>query len=278
MDTTANPQDCAEPIELIAIDLDGTLLTDERRITPRCATAVAAARKRGIHIVLASARPPRSVRPCYDELQLDTPQINYNGALIQDPRTGRVLEHRPLDAKLTAAIIDFARSIDPHLAVSIEILDRWYTDRLDPELMTETAQTMEPDYIGPLEPILNQPITKLMLLAPADRLRPVHDAVVQRFAGQIALAVSDEHLIQIMEQSVDKASALTRIADDYAVPASRVMAIGDAPNDIPMLRWAHLGIAVANAWPEVLAAADATVASNNDDGVAEAIERFARVR
>ena len=126
-------------IQLVAIDLDGTLLNSAKRITATTAAILRAARQEaGAHIVLASARPPRSVMPFYQLLDLDAPMINYNGALVYDPPTQRALLHLPLPAETALAIVDLARSVYSRVVVSAEILDRWYTDRLEPAYMTET--------------------------------------------------------------------------------------------------------------------------------------------
>ena len=258
----------------MAIDLDGTLLRSDKRLALRCVAAVAEACRAGVRVVIASARPPRSVREIHRLLGLNTVYINYNGALIHDPLQARHLYHRPLPVPLARQVVDVARGMDPWLAVSVEILDRWYTDRVVEDLDTETARSFEPDYVGPLEAFLNRPVTKLMLLAPPQRLAPVRARISRRFEGQIGVAFTDPHLIQVHHPGVCKARALQRVAQLYGIEREHVMAIGDAPNDASMLRWAGWGVAVANAWPEARAAADAVVPSNDDDGVACAIERY----
>lgn len=270
---SSDPQP-AEPIAMVAIDLDGTLLRTDKRISRRTLGAIAAVRERGVRIVLATARPPRSVREFYERLQLDTLTINYNGALIYNPADRRTVMHRPLPVPLARQVVDTARDVDPKVAVSVEVLDRWYTDWVDPTMQTETARQFEPDFVGPLKVFLNQPITKLMLLAPPERLKPVRRRIEHVYRDRIGIAVSDPHLIQILHPAVSKATGLAHVAQACEIPAPRIMAIGDAPNDAPMLAWAGFGVAVANAWPETIAAADATVAGNDEEGVAEALERF----
>ena len=262
------------PIRLVAIDLDGTLLRTDKRLSMRCVEAIAEATRRGVHVVLASARPPRSMREIYHRLGLDTVQVNYNGALIHDLPRYRHLYHCPLPPRLALRIVRLARRVDPQIVISAEILDRWYTDRVDETLATETARQQGPDYLGPLAGFLNVPVTKLMLLAPPERLGAVHGAVRRRFGRKVGLLVSDRHLLQIVNRQVDKAGALARVAHDYGIPRAQVMAIGDAPNDIGMLRWAGLGVAVQNAWDLARDAADCTVPSNDQDGVAHALHRY----
>lgn len=265
-------------VKLIAIDIDGTLLRSDKRLSKRAVKAVVEVSQRGVNVVLASARPPRSVREIYDHLGLNTLQINYNGALIQDPPRGRYIFHEPLDADLAQRVVRLARRVDRDVAVSIEILDRWYTDRIEYELLVESSRSLNPDFIGDLDAFLHVPVTKLMLLAPADRLLRVREAIQRKFAGRVNILVSDEHLIQIVHPEVDKGTALARVAREYAIAAPNVMAIGDAPNDLGMLRFAGLGVAVDNAWPGARDAADVVVPSNDEEGVVHALHHYVLAR
>src|SRR5438067_1825539 len=115
-------------IKLIALDLDGTLLSSRKTITPKTHTAIKAVVAAGVKIALATARPPRSVRTYYEALLLDTPTINYNGALIWDEKRRKAVEHVPLDVAAAKRVIAWGRKIYPELLVSVKILDKWYTD------------------------------------------------------------------------------------------------------------------------------------------------------
>ena len=262
------------PFALVAIDIDGTLLRSDKTISPRNAQAIHAALEQGAEIVLASARPPRAVRHIYNALGLSSLQINYNGALIHDTTRRQHTYHQPLPPEITQQVFNLARTIDPDVIVNIEALDRWYTDRVDPNLNMEVSTLFEPDWHGPLDDYLNEPATKIMFLAPPSRIEPVQQAIEHNFAQQVAIAVSDPHLIQVIHPSVDKANALRMIAESKGYSPQQVMAIGDAPNDAGMLRWAGLGIAVENAWPQAREAADTTAPSNDQDGVAHALEQY----
>ena len=261
-------------VRLVAIDLDGTLLRDDKRLTRTNYDAVRACVDCGVKVVLASARPPRSVRSVYETLGLDTVVINYNGALISDPSRKRHLHHEPMPAPLVKKVIATARKADPKCLVSIEILDKWYTDHFDVSLPTETSLSFNPDFIGPLNAFLNVPVTKLMLLAPGYRMDRICRTVQRRFAGKVGFTTSDTHMLQVMHRAVDKSDALRRVAALYGVPQHDVMAIGDAPNDAAMLGWAGLGVAMGNAWPRTRTAADVVVPSNEADGVAHAIHHY----
>ncbi len=261
-------------VKLVAIDLDGTLLRSNKALSRRSADAVSRVAASGVDVVLASARPPRSVRVIYEYLGLETLQINYNGALIYDQPRGQHVFHQPLDPALTRRMVRVARRIEPTVAVSVEILDRWYTDRVDESLPTETAKEFVPDFLGPLGDFLHIPATKLMFLAPPARLQRVRSVIRQAFGATVTVTTSDEHMIQVLHPRVDKGTAVAMLAQHLGVPRRQVMAIGDAPNDLGMIRWAGLGVAVENAWPSVRVAADVMVPSNDRDGVATALERF----
>ncbi len=262
------------PVRMVAIDLDGTLLRSDKSLTKRNARAVQAAVRQGVRVVLASARPPRSTIEIYHALGLSTYQINYNGALIFDPKRDAVVRHTPLDARIAQKVVRIARKMDPEVVVSIEVMDKWYTDRVDDTLPTESSKHRRPDRLGPLDDVLREPVTKLMLLAPPVRLRPVRDRVIRKMGKKIGIAVSDDYLLQVVHPSVDKAEALAWVAHEYGILAEEVMAIGDAPNDVGMMKWAGLGAAVASGWEDTLAAADVVVPGNDHDGVAEAIEQY----
>jgi len=261
-------------IRLVALDIDGTLLSSDKQIPPTTQRVIAQCVQRGVKVVLASARPPRSVRPVHKLLQLDTLSVHYNGALISDLRSGRHGCHLALEPEAVRKAINLARRIAPTCLISVEILDRWYTDRYDAEAAGELGRLNPPSQVGPLESFVSVPATKLMILDEPNRLRPVRAAIAAQFAGRAAMAVSDDYMIQLMHAEADKASALEKIASEYGVTSQQVMAIGDAPNDCGMLRWAGLGVAVANAWVQVLDAADVVVPPNDVGGVAYAIQRY----
>ncbi|MEM6553500.1 MAG: Cof-type HAD-IIB family hydrolase [Planctomycetota bacterium] len=261
--------------DLIAVDLDGTLIRSDRRLNKRDVRAIQQATAAGVKVVLCTARPPRTVREVYRMLGLGTLMVNYNGAMIRQPATGENLLHLPLDGELVREVVEVAREDEPDLLVNLEVQDKWYTDRFDPQLTTATAATHPPDVVGPLDEVYGQPVTKLMLLAEPERLGPVRAKVARQFRNRVTVVMSDEHMAQIVHPAVDKGFALAWVAGCYGVTPDRVMAIGDAPNDAGMLRWAGLGVAVDNAWREAMDAADVVVPSNDESGVAAAIRRYA---
>jgi 5-amino-6-(5-phospho-D-ribitylamino)uracil phosphatase len=260
-------------IRLVALDVDGTLLRPDKSISPRVARAIASASAR-VPVVLASARPPRSLRAIHEALGLGSLQVNYNGAMVWDRIAERVVSHSPMDAARCAQVVSEARSLVDYAVLSVEHADRWYTDRLDARYTTETGRLFQPDFVGPLSEFAALGATKLMFHAePADifRLRcalePVH-------RGHVAFIQTDPDLLQLMDARVSKWITLKRLAESLGVAPGNILAVGDNENDIEMIRHAGIGVAMANGSPEALAAADWIAPSNADDGVAAALERF----
>ena len=259
-------------IHLVAVDLDGTLLNSAKQVSETTARVLRVARESvGVHVVLATARPPRSVLPFYRQLGLSAPMINYNGALVFDPASRRVLLHRPIPTETAQGIARLARRVYPDVLFSAEIMDHWYTDRLDPTYQTETAKLHPPDLVAPIEEWLTGEVTKLLLLGPPDRLTELRRAIDEEFPHQVSMVQTENDLLQIMHATVSKAHALRVVAAHLGVTREQVLALGDNANDVGMLRWAGVGVAMGNAAPEALAVADYITDHHDADGAAKAI-------
>ena len=261
-------------IRLVAIDLDGTLLDPEKRVDDETADALAGLARRGVPVVIASARPPRSVRPTYTRLGLSTLQVNYNGALIWDEVGRKPVVHRPLKAALVQQIVGACRDMFEEVQVSCEILDKWYTDHFDPAHTTETGRLFKPDVITPLERFAHLDVTKLMLLGEPWMMLRLENLIAAAFEDVVSVVRTDDDLIQVMDRRVSKAWAVGQVALRYGVEMSRVMAIGDAPNDYAMVASAGVGVAMGNAHELVKEVADWVAPSNQNRGVLAALRRY----
>src|SRR5688572_28383852 len=188
----------AAPIRLVAVDLDGTLLNDSKQVTEQTAGALACLPEQGVKVVVASARPPRSVRAIYQSLGLDTLQINYNGALIWDEAGKQPIYHRPIAGRLAKKIIEHARDMFEETIVTCEVLDRWFTDRNDTSHTTETGKLFQPDVICHVDELCKQPITKLMLLGEPRVILRLEDILASQFEDHVTILKTDRDLLQIM--------------------------------------------------------------------------------
>lgn len=264
------------PIKLLAIDIDGTLLRSDASLPQGVLQACRAAERAGCVVVLATARPPRGTRSVQQTLDITSPTINYNGAVIWNPIDDKPQYHEPLSGEIARQIVEEARAIYPEVMVAVEILDHWFTDRVDDRWASADGKPATPDGIGEIDAYLSQPVTKLNLMGDPDLLRGVLESITEQFwkPRQVSVFLSEPSLIQITHPMVDKGIALQRIARKMNLKREEVMAIGDASNDMGMIEWAGFGVAVANAYPAVRDMADAVVPSNDELGVARAIQRF----
>ena len=257
---------------MIATDLDGTLLDERRALSPRTVRAVREAVAEGIDFVLVTARPPRTVAPLAEALGVEIEALCGNGTLLARFPSGATTLIESFDAGRAAAIVRRLRPALPEAGFAFE---------------TGSEVYYEPGFgIGQVG---DEHRIRTNDLAAAGRTVPHIIKVLARSAERSAdemVAVALERLpegaeishsggrglLEIAPPGASKASALAWLCARRGITAAEVAAFGDMPNDLPMLRWAGIGHAVANAHPEVLAAADAVVGHHAEDGVAAAIE------
>jgi 5-amino-6-(5-phospho-D-ribitylamino)uracil phosphatase len=263
-------------IRMIALDLDGTLLAPRAIITPRVHQAVRQAIDNGVRVILATARPPRSVRFYHRALKLNTPIVSHNGALIWDEKKRQVIHHESLSHTLVWRIINYVRHRCPDVITSVEIIDKLYSDHFGvvPMDALPPGCVFNPDVIAELESFLRVPVTRLMLHGRPSLIDELNYLLPQRFGEQVALFRSDSRLLLLLAPDINKAVALERVAKSYDITSNEVLAIGDSPNDLPMLQWAAIGVAMANSPDSVKRAVTCVVPSNENDGVAIALQRY----
>ena len=260
-------------IRLIATDLDGTLLRSDLTVSPRTHEALRAARYVGVRIVLVSARGPIGVGRVADLIGGEGFAICSNGALVLDLASRSVIRHRMLASAVAAQMVRGLRARLPNVCFATEIEAAFGLEPAFKGAWADWEPPQEARYADALE-LVAAPVTKLIA---RDATRSTDDlaAVAREVAGDsAAVAISGKWVVEISAAGVNKAAALRELAADYGIEPSDVVAFGDYPNDLPMLEWAGHSIAPANAHPEVLASVDEVTASNDDDGVALAIERL----
>lgn len=260
-------------IRLVATDLDGTLLRDDRTISERTRRALAAAQAMGVTVALVTGRPPRFVQPLADELGLTGAAVCCNGAMLYDLASGAMLEHSPMESATALALVRRLRATDPGVAFAVERGLRYGSE---PAYRALGGGFLRPDddEIADAITLCAAPVTKLIARHPVLD-GPAFYPLAREIAGDLAMVtISGPRFIEISALGVDKAVTLERFCARLGVTPIQTVAFGDMPNDAPMLRWAGRGVAVANAHPEALAAAEEITASNMDDGVAITLERL----
>lgn len=256
---------------LVATDLDGTLLRSDGQIAPRTRAALRRAEESGAMVVFISGRPPRHLDVVADAVGDHGLAIGANGALVYDVVTRRVVRERGLPAADAMKAATALRTAAPGVSFAIE---RGLIYGKEPAYDNRWAL---PDgaVIAELEVLLAEPVAKLLArhedLDADDFTRLGAEAV-----GGLATVTSSEHraLLEISAPGVSKASALAELCAERGIGADEVVAFGDMPNDLEMLRWAGTSYAMGNAHPAVAEAAGQRCATNDCEGVAEVLERL----
>jgi hydroxymethylpyrimidine pyrophosphatase-like HAD family hydrolase len=257
-------------IDLIALDLDGTLLGPDERVSPRNREAIGRALAEGIRVVLVTGRGVDVPVRVSDELGLNLPVICCHGALTKDFRANRTLVHIPVPLQPAKEMVEFAEANGLALAAyAEEFFWRVSGTRIFMDDMTgpawREAQT--------LADVLKSPPTFLRFMGEESV------AAMERRFGDLPLRFIHERWGRFVECVVlnpqaGKQQALARLCADFQIEREHVLTIGDSLNDVPMLRWSGIGVAMGNAVPEVREAVRYITASNGKDGVALAIEKF----
>ncbi|MDP4500364.1 HAD family hydrolase [Nonomuraea sp. G32] len=256
---------------LVATDLDGTALRPDGTVSPRTVAAFGRVEESGAVLVFVTGRPPRWMGGVANALRHRGLAICANGALIYDLHTERIVESHLITVEVLEEVVAQLRANVSDLVFSVEY---------------EAGFAHESDFLlGGLdrvgagavraESVTAHPCAKLLALHPhmgPDELQ----AVVHELVGHLVTAThsSGRGLIEMSAQGVTKATALAALAAQLEIKPSQVIAFGDMPNDLPMLSWAGTSYAVANAHPDVIAAVDHVTAANDDDGVAQVLEKL----
>lgn len=259
-------------IKLVALDLDDTLLRTDLTISPRAQDAIRKAVGLGCAVTFATGRMYKSARPFAVELGLDLPLITYVGALVKYV-DGREVYHRPLELELALRILNFLRPYGYHINVYIN--DELYMEKESPEGARYANVSKVPvHFVEDLRQSLQTNPTKILVLAAPPQVNALMKELEKAFSGQVHITRSKPHFLEISDLGATKGQALAGLAASLNLTAGQVMAIGDSWNDLDMIEYAGLGVAMGNADPEVKDAAQYITLNNDDDGVAEAIEKF----
>ena len=270
----------AKTIKLILSDIDGTILDNNHQVDAHLRDTITELKKESIPFVLASARSPHGMFPIAQELNLGAnPIACYNGALIVEGNKEHyqtLIEHglSKADVKKIVALI---KKQFPHISINFYSGGDWIVEEIDQWVQIEADITKESPDIRNFDTLLTDdaiPIHKLLLIANAQAIQEFFTYLKRVNFEDAYFYLSKDNYLEVTSQSVSKENALLEIAKYYDISLSQTMAIGDNYNDIPMLKLAGLGVAMANAPQAVKNEADIETVSNNDNGVSKVIEDY----
>ena len=270
-----------QDIRLVGLDLDGTVFDDQKNISPRTLAAIAAAIRQGVTVVPATGRPVAGVPEAF----LHMPGVRYaltsNGATVTELATGNRLVELTFDAATARAVFAYLKEFDSILDLFID--GKSYTtaasaarlaDFAPPEILPYLRKSR--NIVEDMDALIRRHphgVEKFSILYGDQATRAaVWQGVTARFAVEATSSFPNN--IELNAPGVDKGRGLLALAGVLGLDRSQVMACGDSGNDVRMLAAAGLGVAMANATPDAMAAADVVTLDNNHDGVAAALERY----
>ncbi|TQR17600.1 Cof-type HAD-IIB family hydrolase [Psychrobacillus soli] len=262
---------------LIVLDLDGTLLTDEKVISKKTKNTLLQAKEQGHEVMIATGRPYRSSEMYYKELGLTTPIVNFNGAFVHHPmNTSWQTVHKPIELKVVKEVVEAVEeySIKNMLA---EVLDDVFLHYHDEQMMSAFALGNPNITTGDLRTFLKKDPTSLLIHAEDDsvdlvrkHLRDVHAEVIDHRRWGAPWDV-----IEIVRHGLNKAVGLAHVSSYLDIPQERIIAFGDEDNDLEMIEYAGVGVAMGNAIKPLQNIANEITKTNNEDGIADfLIERL----
>jgi len=263
--------------KMLVLDIDGTLTNARKEITENTRQTLVELQKKGVKVVLASGRPTYGVVPSAKILEMDQYEgyiLSFNGGKIMDCKTGETVFEKIIEPHFVGEIYDQVK--DKKVAVMTYEGDCIITETPDDYYVQKEAfiNKMKIKKVDNFKEYVDFHITKVLVAADGDYLKDVEKEMVDHFGTQLSIYRSEPFFLEIMPQNIDKAVSLEKLLQSLDMTKEDMIACGDGANDISMIRYAGLGIAMENAQEKVKECADYITKSNEDDGVAFAVERF----
>ncbi|WP_282781575.1 MULTISPECIES: HAD family hydrolase [unclassified Nocardia] len=265
--------------KMVATDVDGTLIDHREQVSARTRAAVAALIADGVPFVLATGRPPRWIDPVVDGLGYAPLCVCGNGAVIYDSAQDRILSTRVLDVDTLEWLAELAERLLPGCGLAAERVGVSAHDAATPQFVSspeyEHAWLNPDDTRVARSEVIAAPAIKMLIRLAGATSAFMREVLEPHLIGRADLTYStDDGLVELSAPGVTKATGLATVAQRLGVQHATMIAFGDMPNDVPMLRLAGHGVAMANAHQEAKEAANEVAATNNEDGVARILERW----
>ncbi|MEW6663012.1 MAG: Cof-type HAD-IIB family hydrolase [Bacillota bacterium] len=259
-------------IRLVALDLDGTVLREDLQVSERTKEVVRAVRRQGVSVAICTGRMFATALPYAQELGLDLPLITYQGALVKS-LNGEVLYRREVPLELARQVVLEARANG--FAANMYMDDLLHVEYLTPQGEKYIKKLGIPfRKVDDLLSLLGKNPTKLLVLNEEEKIDAFAQLWREKYGDSLYVTKSLTTYLEFLHPEATKGRGLAALADYLGIPREQVMAVGDSWNDLEMFKYAGLSVAMGNGPADVRAMADYVTKSNDDDGVALAMERF----
>lgn len=263
--------------EVLVLDIDGTLTNSKKEISSKTLDAIIRAQEEGIKVVIASGRPTAGIHNIAQQVKLDVYGgyvLSYNGGKIINFQTGEAVYNETLPEEMIPSI--YEEAIDNHTgiityegddAIAGNGIDKY--NQLEARINGIKLKEVEnfPEYV-------KFPVNKCLLTGEPQHMEMVEQKMKERFGNFLNIFRSEPFFVEVMPQNIDKAYSLGKLLKHLGLERSQMIACGDGFNDLSMIKYAGLGVAMANAQEQVKEAADYITLSNDEDGVAKVIDKF----
>ncbi|MCM3315576.1 Cof-type HAD-IIB family hydrolase [Rummeliibacillus stabekisii] len=256
---------------LIVLDLDGTLLTDEKVISDKTKATLQKAREAGHEVMIATGRPYRASKLFYHELGLHTPIVNFNGAFVHHPLDQNwKTVHKPIDLKVVQEVVESLKREQFENLIA-EVMDDVYVQYHDEKLLNIFSMGDPKVTTGDLHQYLKDNPTSLLIQAKESSVPGIRQYLADTKAELIDHRRWGDPfpVIEIVRHGLNKAVGLSHVAKDLGIPRDRIIAFGDEDNDLEMIEYAGVGVAMGNGISQLKNIANEVTTTNNEDGIAE---------
>ena len=262
-----------QAISAVLADVDGTLVTKGKVLTPRAIDAIEQLHERGVLFAITSGRPPRGMRMLVHPLEMRGPMAAFNGGIIVQPDM-TVVDERVIPADVSPEVIDMIRAFGLYAWI-YRSADWYVTDPGAPHAAREaTTVQFQPTVVPSYDGLLDRVVKIVGVSDDHDQVARCEAEVQQQFGAHISAARSQPHYVDVTHPTANKGVVVERLSHYYQIPLGQIATLGDQPNDVLMFRRSGLSIAMGNASEEVQRQATYVTASNEDEGFAKAIEEF----
>jgi len=259
--------------KLIAADIDGTLLNSKGRLTEETKQAIRQAVDKGVVFAISTGRPLQGLKPVVDEIGFDLPLITYNGAMLIMGKSQNVIYEKKLSRDNCIKVLELGKERGTNIVVWND--NKLYCDKIN-------SKTIEYGKLTRTKPILSEHLdktvdtgaTKILWYDDIPLISKYEKEINEIFRGSINVHISRPMFLEFVDKDASKAIAMHKLGEYYGIDRSEMIAIGDSSNDISMIEYAGLGIAMENARKDIKDKADYVTLSNDDNGVAHVIRKF----